>query len=154
DHQVDATITRILPLDDALPPIAAEIFKNLEARAATHAAGLHAGGNPEFKRSAWMRHVGQGYEIRVDLPAGAMDAAYGATMRAAFLAAYQREYGYIDPDAAIEITDWYVVTTVTSRKNRIRSSIAPVIAEAARPHGRRMAYFPEAGGMVSSLVVD
>jgi len=75
-------------------------------------------------------------------------------MRAAFLATYQREYGYIDPDAAIEITDWYVVTTVTSQKNRIRSAIAPVIAEAARPHGRRMAYFSEASGMVSSLVVD
>lgn len=154
DHQVDATITRILRLDDALPPVAAQIFKDLEARTTAQASVLHADGKPELKRSAWMRHVGQGYEIRVDLPAGAVDASYCVAMRDAFLTAYKREYGYIDPDAAIEITDWYVVTTVPSRKGRINAAITTATPEAERPHGRRMAYFPESGGMVQSLVVD
>jgi N-methylhydantoinase A len=154
DHQVDATITRILRLDDALPPFAAQIFKDLERRTTAQAAALHADGKPELKRSAWMRHVGQGYEIRVDLPAGAIEASYCQAMRDAFLAAYKREYGYIDPDAAIEITDWYVVTTVPSQKGRISAAITTSDSQAHRPHGRRMAYFPESGGMVSSLVVD
>ena len=154
DHQVDATITRILRLDDALPPVAARIFKDLEGRTIAQAAALHADGKPELKRSAWMRHVGQGYEIRVDLPAGAIEAPYCLAMRDAFLAAYKREYGYIDPDAAIEITDWYVVTTVPSQRGRISATITTSDSEAHRPHGRRMAYFPESGGMVSSLVVD
>jgi N-methylhydantoinase A len=154
DHQVDATITRILRLDDTLPPIAARIFKDLETRTITQAAALHADGKPELKRSAWMRHVGQGYEIRVDLPAGVIEASYCVAMRDAFLAAYKREYGYIDPDAAIEITDWYVVTTVPSQKGRVGAAITTSASDAHRPHGRRMAYFPENGGMVLSLVVD
>src|SRR5262249_23225456 len=94
DHQVDATITRILRLDDALPPIAAQIFRDLERRTIAQASALHADGKPELKRSAWMRHVGQGYEIRVDLPAGAIEASYCRAMRDAFLAAYERESGY------------------------------------------------------------
>jgi N-methylhydantoinase A len=153
DHQVDASITRIFPLDEALPPLAAQIFKDLETRTSAQAASLHADGKPELRRSAWMRHVGQGYEIRVDLPAGAIEASYCEAMRDAFLAAYKREYGYIDPDAAIEITDWYVVTTVPSQKARINAAVT-VDGSGSRPHGRRMAYFPEGGGMVSSLVVD
>lgn len=154
DHQVDASITRILRLDDTLPPIAARIFKDLETRTMTQAAALHADGRPELRRRLWMRHVGQGYEIRVDLPAGEVGTSYCRSMREAFLAAYKKEYGYIDPDAAIEITDWYVVTTVPSKKGRINAAVSEGSSEAHRPHGRRMAYFPESGGMVSTLVVD
>jgi N-methylhydantoinase A len=50
-------------------------------------------------------------------------------------------------------TDWYVVTTVPSQKSRINAAVTTGDSE-SRPHGRRMAYFPESGGMVSSLVVD
>ncbi|MGD9846574.1 MAG: hypothetical protein AB7O60_07555 [Variibacter sp.] len=71
------------------------------------------------RRSALMRLVGQGFEIRVDLPEGLIGDDYEARAEA-FYAADRREYGYIDPKAEIEATDWYVVTTLAPE--RIKSS--------------------------------
>ncbi|MFN4087985.1 MAG: hydantoinase/oxoprolinase family protein, partial [Alphaproteobacteria bacterium] len=114
-HQVDTAVTRIVPLTaDAAPAIAA-LFADLERRTAGDAAALDRRGPLTLSRSAWMRHAGQGYEIRVDLPPGTVDAAYIAAMREAFLAAYAREYGYADRDAAIEVTDWYVAARTEGR---------------------------------------
>jgi N-methylhydantoinase A len=99
-----------------------------------------------------MRHVGQGYEIRVDLPDGQIDAAYIAAMQEAFLAAYQREYGYTDPDAAIEVTDWYVAATITASRRKIAARVES--SGARRPAKERAVYFPELGGKVSCQVID
>ena len=158
DHKIDAAVTRIMPLDPAAAPAAAAIFADLEGRAIGQACSLHGAGRPALSRSAWMRHVGQGYEIRVDLPMGPVDAAYVGAMQEAFLAAYQREYGYTDRDAAIEVTDWYVVATVAGSRRTLRPATETAGAAAAGTADaavrERAAWFPELGGKVSCRVVD
>ena len=56
----------------------------------------------EETRHAYMRYVGQGYEIAVELLPGA-DAN---TTRAAFDAAYERLYGRLIPSLDVEILSW------------------------------------------------
>jgi N-methylhydantoinase A/oxoprolinase/acetone carboxylase beta subunit len=79
-------------------------------------------------------------------------------MQEAFLAAYQREYGYTDRDAAIEVTDWYVVATVAGSRRSLRPAMETAGAAAAGTADaavrERAAWFPELGGKVSCRVVD
>lgn len=152
DHKVDAMVTRVLRLASEAAPTVAAIFSELEARAKDQATSLNSKGDASIKRSAWMRHVGQGYEIRVDLPEGSIDAAYIAAMQEAFLAAYQREYGYTDRDAEIEVTDWYVAVTILASHRKLAARVES--AGARRPTKERAAYFPELGGKISCQVVD
>jgi len=153
DHKVDAAITRVTPLNDGATDLVTEMFFELERRASAQLTSLHSDGSAALARSAWMRHVGQGYEIRVDLPSGPVDANYVAAMRDAFLAAYQREYGYTDMDAGIEVTDWYVVGTVRGARGKISVDTSGSPTERRSP-GKRLAYFPELGGKVECRVVD
>lgn len=153
DHKVDAAVTRILQLKPEAAPFVATIFAEIEARAAEQVKSLHGKGEGTMKRSAWMRHVGQGYEIRVDLPGGPVETSYITAMQKAFLAAYQREYGYMDRDAAIEVTDWYVAATVVATRRKIAARIESNLGS-RRPTKDRLAYFPELGGKVACKVVD
>src|SRR3546814_841257 len=157
DHKVDAAVTRIVQLGAGVAPAVAAIFAKLEDRALAQAASLRRGyaedGPVALKRSAWMRHVGQGYEIRVDLPEGKIDDGYVVAMQDAFLAAYLREYGYTDRDAAIEVTDWYVVATMAGARRSLRPT-AEAGGTTASPARERLAWFPELGGKVACCVVE
>ena len=57
---------------------------------------------PEETRQAFMRYVGQGYEIAVEVP----EAVVAETLRAAFDAAYERLYGRLIPGLDVEILSW------------------------------------------------
>jgi len=113
DHKVDAGVTRHLLLDGGAQPEITSVLGELEQRARREVERLRLGGEVAISRSAYMRYVGQGYDIRVALPAGPIDAGYESRMRAAFDDAYRREYGFVDPDAAVEATDWYVVAALS-----------------------------------------
>ena len=57
-------------------------------------------------RRAYVRYVGQGYEIAVEVPAGGA-AGYGReALHAAFEAAYRALYGRVIPDLDIEVLSW------------------------------------------------
>jgi N-methylhydantoinase A len=155
DHKVDAGATRKIKLDGHAQGEIAAVLNELEGRARRELARLELGSRPSISRSAYMRHSGQGYDIRVALPSGPVDAAYEGKMRAAFYDTYGREYGFVDPDAPIEATDWYVVAALANaRPNQ------PMVAEACTAGsgpaaiGARAAYFPECGGMVRANVID
>jgi N-methylhydantoinase A len=155
DHKVDAGATRKIKLDGHAQGEIAAVLNELEGRARRELARLELGSRPSISRSAYMRHSGQGYDIRVALPSGPVDAAYEGKMRAAFYDTYGREYGFVDPDAPIEATDWYVVASLANaRPNQ------PMVAEACTAGsgpaaiGARAAYFPECGGMVRANVID
>jgi N-methylhydantoinase A len=72
-----------------------------------------------------LRYVGQGYELRVDFPPGAIDEAGAAQAFEAFHAAHRREYGHHFADSAIEIVNIRLVGTAA----------APPIARPERPAG-------------------
>jgi N-methylhydantoinase A len=141
EHRVDAELTRVLRLDESARDAIAAIFAEMEA-------GVPRGVR-RLSRAASMHHVGQGFEIRVDLPA---DVADLAAMREAFFARYRQEYGYVDRDTPIEVTDWCVAATLgTAPVSALR---LPFRERAGSRAIRRLAYFPEAGGMVETPVID
>jgi N-methylhydantoinase A len=106
-------------------------------------------GRWRLSRAASMHHVGQGFEIRVDLPSDVTDVA---AMRETFFARYQQEYGYIDRETPIEVTDWYVTANLGAARTAPLG--LPLRERAARTAANRPAYFPEVGGMIDTPVID
>lgn len=153
DHKVDAGATRVIRLDGAARSEIAAILNDLEQRARTELARLKLGDRPAISRTAYMRYCGQGYDVQVALPSGSIDDAYEKKMRQAFHGTYRREYGFVDPDAAVEATDWYVIAAISNARSGINhdaganESGPPIV-------GARAAYFPECGGMTTSKVIN
>ena len=58
-----------------------------------------------FERVGDLRYVGQGYELKVGLPAGEISAAALAAVWEDFHAAHAREYGHAFRDSAIEVVN-------------------------------------------------
>jgi len=149
-HTADAELTRIVRLDPGAHDAIAAIFAALEQQVHERAR-LMAGHDVIQSRAASMHHVGQGFEIRVELPGDVVDARYVDAMREAFFARYRQEYGYVDRDTPIEVTDWYVVGTAGKAAAEPATRFRPA---APRPTASRPAYFPEAGGLISTPVID
>jgi N-methylhydantoinase A/oxoprolinase/acetone carboxylase beta subunit len=86
------------------PDALSRAFEELEAQAA---AQLEADGVPGdrmvIQRVADCRYLGQGYELRVDVPSGAIDAAWAAKVRADFDDIHLREYSRRFEEADVEI---------------------------------------------------
>lgn len=125
-----------------------------DARPAVAAAGL----SPEeitHSFSADMRHVGQGYEIKIKLPPdGTGIDAFKTTVRDAFRATYLQLYGRHVEGTGIEIITWRLRASgpngaVGSIRTERRGGSG---GEALRGH--RPVYFEEAGGYVSTPVYD
>jgi N-methylhydantoinase A len=88
--------------------------------------GADAGSGFLVVRRAYMRYVGQGHEVLVELPASPLDSQSEAALRQRFEARYLALYGRVIPDAQIEIVTW----TVT-----LIGATAPVPALPATPAG-------------------
>ena len=69
------------------------------------AAAAPAGERLESRR-AFMRYVGQGYEIAVAVPVETLAERHADVLREAFDAAYQRLYGRLIPGLDVEILSW------------------------------------------------
>jgi len=154
ERRIDLGLTRVLLLDDTAGERVAAIFAELEQRILAEARRLDPSARVRIARSASMHYLGQGYEIRVDLPDGPVGPDFEVAARRAFHETYQREFGFSDPAGAVEVTDWYVVATLvgsrasdTLRLESPASGGTPVVDE-------RLAYFPEAGGMTPCPVLD
>ncbi|MDP6774380.1 MAG: hydantoinase/oxoprolinase family protein [Rhodospirillales bacterium] len=160
DSKIDMTMTRIIRLAGGQSAEIAGIFETLETRARRDVARLGAAEEPRWTRGASMRYAGQGFEIRVELPGCEIDRTYEDRAAEAFHEAYERSYGYKDPDGVIEGIDWFLVATVPN------GAQAPELGAAAGPAaggaggaggcvvGERKAYFPEGGGMIPCRIVD
>ena len=60
----------------------------------------------EERRIAYMRYIGQGHEIVVEVPARELTAADGALLKDAFDRAYEELFGRIIPSMEVEILTW------------------------------------------------
>ncbi|MYE00915.1 MAG: methylhydantoinase, partial [Alphaproteobacteria bacterium] len=150
ESRLDASVTRLLRLDEAAPEDIAAIYAGLEARLEEDLARLPGASEPEFRRFAYMRHTGQGFEIHVDLPAGRIDEGFIAACEAAFRAAYKARYRTEDPASAVEGVDWALAAVVPG--SRELSAGGTDTPPAPEPPGIRQAWFPEAGGMTETVV--
>ncbi len=75
-----------------------------ELHAQLTAAGIETQ-HMNFVRAGDLRYVGQGYELRVSLPPGEMDANSIEQVWRAFDAVHENEYGQLFPDNPIEIVN-------------------------------------------------
>ena len=62
-------------------------------------------------RIGYMRYVGQGHEVDVSIPGRRLDAGDGATLQAAFDAAYRAHYARVIPGMDVEVLTWSLTLT-------------------------------------------
>jgi N-methylhydantoinase A len=94
-----------------------------EAAAVVQAAAPE--GNRRETRRAYMRYLGQGYEIAVPVPVETLSGRHAAQLREAFDAEYQRLYGRLIPDLDVEILSW-TLTLVTREPDAPADLTEPV----------------------------
>lgn len=127
-------------------------FADMEAQATEL---LHrAGADPAtmtIQRRVDMRYAGQGYEVPVALPDGALVATIEPQLRAAFDLAYERRYGGHLDDSPIETLHWRLTATIERDAFDISFPLESS-EEAAR--GRRQVYFPEIEDYAQTIAYD
>jgi N-methylhydantoinase A len=123
-----------------------------EGEAILRSAGL---GQTEItcRRSADIRYVGQGHEVGVPLPAGALAARHSPEIAAQFSRLYRRLYGRLGPEVPLEVVNWRVTVSGPRRELNVSWPSGPVAHKAAQK-GMRPAYFPEEGGYIDTPVYD
>ncbi|MEM8761634.1 MAG: hydantoinase/oxoprolinase family protein, partial [Pseudomonadota bacterium] len=123
---------------------AAGLMAEMAAEGAAALAPSLDGARATDERVADMRYARQGYEIRVLVPDGPLDAAMADPLAKAFEAAYEALYGHTVPNAAIEIVSWRL--RVAGPKPAL--SLAPPPAAGERPSlkGMREAWVQAATG--------
>jgi N-methylhydantoinase A len=103
-------------------------------------------------RHAYMRYVGQGHEIPVDLPVETYGEEHGAVFREAFETAYTRLYGRIIGGIDIEVLSWTL--TISARANvppeskQTGSATRPL----PEPDGFQLLFDPALGSQVNAPV--
>ena len=159
DAKIDVALTRILRIEPDNVAVMRGIYADLETRAKADLANLNLAGAVKWRRGAYMRYAGQGFEIRVDLSEGDVGLDFPQRAVQAFEAAYQTTYGYADSGALVEAVDWYLIATVPGIGDK--GAVSKQLQSAGRAEGNRRpdkttrrAYFPEAGGYVDATVID
>jgi N-methylhydantoinase A len=155
DSRVDVSITRIIRLQQGCHSAIAQIYETLAARALKEHARLKATQAPSWERHAYLRHAGQGFELKIDLPPGEIKETYVTKIAEAFTLAYERTYGYRDANETIEGVDWQLVAHIGDGKIELGTFALGEKARAARrvPE-RRPAYFPELGSFADCTIID
>jgi len=145
--RLDYSSTRIVPMQAGNSGVLVQVLSQLRARAQTDIASLTP--QPlEFAFFANLRYVGQGYELRVALPALDQIADPAAAVAVAcedFARAYRSTYGYDDGTDRIEGIDWHLTVSGESRTAPVAYAIN--LANGIAPIGARTrrVWFPEFG---------
>jgi N-methylhydantoinase A len=110
---------------------------------------VEAGADPAaiaLRPSADMRHVGQGFEIPVPLPAITLGTGDLAAMREAFFTSYRERFGRTVTEAPIEALSWRLACVAPGEDIRIgRKSAGAAGPAAAARRGTREAVFEGIG---------
>jgi N-methylhydantoinase A/oxoprolinase/acetone carboxylase beta subunit len=103
-------------------------------------------------RSADARYVGQGYELTVPVPPGALDAAALSAVRRRFDEIYAARYGYSSAAEPVEVVTWKL--SVIGGAARVELAKAAPAGDGSARKGTRPAYFPERGVYVDTPLYD
>lgn len=104
------------------------VFSRLQADAAAQlAADGIAPGAMRFQRIAECRYVGQGFELRVEVPDGTFTAATAQEMARRFFAVHRTEYGHAFEDQAVEMVTLRVIGSSAAETLRL-----PELAQGGR----------------------
>ena len=110
---------------DSFDGVAASALLDSMSKEATEQAASAAGDRPLHEtRGAYMRYTGQGHEIYVGLPSGALTAEHIASLREAFEKAYRHLFKRHIPDSGIEIMSWSVLVSTDTAAPDALDSVA------------------------------
>jgi len=110
-----------------------------------------APGQPRHEaRTAFMRYLGQGHEIAVEIPARPLAGADVPDIRAAFEQTYEVLYGRPIPGVDIEVLSWVVL--VSAPAPTAPSPAAPTTPYVPTPTGRRPVFDPASGEALATAI--
>jgi N-methylhydantoinase A len=107
-----------------------------------------------FRRFADMRYRKQGYEIRVPVPDGPLDASRRDEIHRSFETAYREIYGHTVRDAPVEAVSWRVVAQGPRPTLELPTSAGASRDPQAARKGVRRVYLPDARGYAEVPVYD
>jgi N-methylhydantoinase A len=148
---VQSYVTSLSDLDFA---VLDRMYTDMEARgrALLTAAGVE--GTITLTRSADMRYVQQGFEIRVPLPPGRLSTDDLPALRRAFAEEYERLYKRLNPGVEIEVVNWRLVASGPQPQILLRPPQTAGMSLSAARKGERLVYLPEHDGFVPCPVYD
>lgn len=103
-------------------------------------------------RSADMRYVGQGHEIRVEIPNGDLDRGTISIIQKAFDGVYTRLYGRVCEGVAVEVIHWRV--TVAGKKPEMSDGVCEGAQKDNALKGERHVIFDAKAETISVPVYD
>ncbi len=101
-----------------------------------------------------MRYAGQGFSVEATVPDFAIESGDTAALRAAFESEYLRLYGRIERDVPVECVSWRVVVSGPAPDMDLTATAGTQATAAQARRGERPAYFPGAGGFVTTPILD
>jgi len=111
-----------------------------------------ASGEPELESTAFMRYVGQGWEIPVTLPSKAFVDADAAQFRVLFEQAYARFFGRPIEGPDIEVVSWSV--KASSPLPEVEKVGQVKASHVATPVARREVFDVVSGDFVAASIYD
>jgi N-methylhydantoinase A len=154
EPRLDVTVTRVIRLDDAdAADRLASVYEALEHQARREVDLVSPGASVSWTRYAQLRYAGQGFEVHVDLPIGAIDWDYLSAVEEAFGEAYLRRNKFVDSDGVVEGVDWSLVANL----NRpLPDSIRSDEEKQARSDkaSSRQCWFPESNGFAETRILS
>jgi N-methylhydantoinase A len=148
----DVSRTYVRRLDALDPARLDAMYAEMATQARDVVRDAAIGGAVTVTRSVDARYVGQGYELTVPVPSGALDGAALARVRAAFDEIYAARYGYAQPAEPVETVTWKL--SAVGGASRVALAKAAASPAAGADKGRRRAYFPETGGWIDCPIYD
>lgn len=148
---VQSYVTSLSDLDCA---VLERLYADMEARGRDLLAAAGVEGEIALTRSADMRYLHQGFEIRVPLPPGRLTSDDLPALRRAFAKEYERLYKRLNPGVEVEVVNWRLVASGPQPRITLRPSEVAERSLTAARKGERPVYLPEHNGFVPCNVYD
>lgn len=148
---VQSYVTTLSEIDFA---ILHNMYAEMErrGRALLEAAGVE--GALTFTRSADMRYLHQGFEIRVPLPSGPLTREDLPTLSRAFTEEYERLYKRLNTGVEIEIVNWRLIASGPRPAIALQTPTTEEQSLSCALKGERAVYLPESNGFAPCRVYD
>lgn len=148
---VQSYVTSLSELDFA---VLERLYADMEKRGRDLLAAAGVEGEIALTRSADMRYLHQGFEIRVPLPSSRLTKDDLSALRRAFAEEYERLYKRLNPGVEIEVVNWRLVASGPQPQITLRPPEVAGKSLAAARKGERLVYLPEHNGFVPCSVYD
>ncbi len=152
----DFARTHMGPLtQESLSEIDAVFADMIEEGRATLARAGVADDEMQFFKAADLRHVGQGHEITVPLPDGALaDVSMDETLRPMFYEQYEVVYGHAHRHLGLEVMTLRITASGGIPNIALPQVECDPTSASAAMKGHRPAYFADLGGFVDTPLYD